>query len=128
MVRQLHYLIPDKKVLAEAFDNTFDAEACRRAADFVLYQEDELAALRAADQERGLPEGVPPVVLRPSFLDLLELSEGSTPGEVSSSPTPVEIPPEVVVAPASAELTSVGLTPSKATHAAVVSSEPAPKL
>lgn len=71
-IRQLHPLIEDKKSLVGSYENSFHAEACKKGADFVPFQEDKLAALQATDQELGLPEWVLPLVLHPSFWELLE--------------------------------------------------------
>lgn len=81
-IRQLHQFVPDKKILLDVYENNFDAEACRKGANFVPFQEKELAALRALDAGKGLPEWVPPKPIHPNFWELLEapMEEGEPSG------------------------------------------------
>lgn len=89
-IHQLHPFVPDKMLLVETFENNYEAKACRKWADFVPFQEDELEALWAIDQERGFPEWVPPPVLHPSFWELLETPEGIPSAKVSGLVVPNE--------------------------------------
>lgn len=98
VIRQLHPFISDNAVLVKAYDNSFNAEACRKGADFVPFQDDELATLRAIDEGHNLPKWVPPPVVRPLFWFLLETPMGFTQEEGSTSTSPVEIPEETKAA------------------------------
>lgn len=55
-IRQLHQFVLGKKLLLDVYENNFDAEECRKWVNFVPFQEEELAALRALDTKKGLPE------------------------------------------------------------------------
>lgn len=59
------------------------------------FQEEEFAALRALDVEKGLPEWVPPEPIHPNFWELLKtLTEEGGPSEVSEVVS--KITPEVI--------------------------------
>lgn len=71
-IRQLHHLVPDKKLLVEVYNNSFEAEGCKKGADFVPLQGEELEVLQAFDSNKGLPEWVPPAPAHPTFWELQE--------------------------------------------------------
>lgn len=83
-----------KKLLVEVYNNSFEAEVCRRGADFVPLLREELDALQASDSNKGLLEWVPHAPAHPPFRELLEAALNDTdPEEVAVTKLPDESGP-----------------------------------
>lgn len=101
VIRQLHHLVPDKMSLVDVYKNNFDAEACRKGADFVPFEEDELESLRALDEEKGLPEWTPPERVHPTFWELLKAPMEEEVAQGEESATEVSSGPNLALVPSS---------------------------
>lgn len=98
---------------SESQQRYIDAEACTKGVDFIQFQEDQVVALRAANEERGLTEWTPPIALRLSFCDLVEAPVEGNPSEAIAPVvlTEASTDPNVALIPADPSPTPSNPTP-----------------